>query len=195
MFCHIFCQNLAPRSLHYPPNNPDQPPKNFSLKGPLGGRTYAVPETRQDQRHLALASSLLYRGKASQRCVTDDPSAPMHYSAPWRTALQQSTVPHSTSTFYSAPQHFNNLQCPAALQQSTVLHCTSTVQPTSRSPNPSSHAHRHPAVSFLPTLVECPRTIVIRCPPHHSLSIGCLNTIAPICAQRTTATDRCFFSP
>jgi hypothetical protein len=36
MFCHIFCQNLAPRSLHYSPNNPDQPPENFPLRGPRG---------------------------------------------------------------------------------------------------------------------------------------------------------------
>ena len=143
MFCHIFCQNLALCSLPSTQQPRPTPQKCFSLKGPLGGRTNAVLETRQGQHYFTLASltSPAPRGTFTQRCTTDgNPSQatpdrlscfyenPTHYSL--RVFLRAGTL------LPSAPQHSKkptvlrstpkkptvlcstprNLQCSAALQ-------------------------------------------------------------------------------
>jgi hypothetical protein len=172
MFCHIFCQNLAPRSLHYSPNNPDQPPEIFPSRGPWGVELMLC--SRHDRANITSPLLLLLHRRLAESLTNvalrmEIPAKPQATGARqafvFLCALHTllitrvfacrnppSKCPTALQETYSAPQHS---KIPTVLRSTPrYLQCSAALQDTYSAPQ---HSKKPTVLHSTPTVFK-PKT-------------------------------------
>jgi hypothetical protein len=193
MFCHIFCQNLAPRSLHYSPNNPDQPPENFPLRGPRGVEHMLC--SRHDRVNITSPLLLLLHRRLAESLANvalrmEVPAKPqstgarqafvflcaLHTLLITRACVQKLyfQVLHSTPRNLQCSQHFKKPTVLPALQE-TYSECSTALQETYSAPSTSrnlqcSQHSKEPTVLHSTPTVFTPNQPTPTRPTHHSVT-------------------------
>jgi hypothetical protein len=161
MFCHIFCQNFAPYTIH--PTTPTNHPKIFPQGAPGGSNICCARDTTGSTSPrpcfiFALPEERLVNVARMEQAFMFLYTHPTHYS------LQMCVLSFFCVQIHSDPRHFNSPQCSEALQQSTVFRGTSTVYSAPRHFNSLQGSTAAPQPPSRPQSVF----FVVRCPQHHS---------------------------